>query len=316
MGLRTKIAERLYGHFYSLGRRRYDQWLEANAGTLFWPKEVEIRDTVYFYVLRVGNNAMGDLAACGIREPYSTFHFYDQLRLLRPELHVDIGANFGYYASIASRFSPVVAYEPLEEVIPYLSANLNYNGVYGYKIHSVAVYPTDTGYVNFHVAEKNNLSRVSDDGVPVPAVSPESVIPGVSPWTLRMDIEGSEREVLSEVMTEASGVGNLPAYVFVEYHPNLIGIGEVRRLDFLMRDLGYLPTYYFEPVPEVMCFSGWKVLEKLGYVGRWDGDALEEASRRNWVLHAHYMLPFDQIKRVPAPQVDQIEVVITVPSVV
>lgn len=258
------------------------------------PVRVRIAGEEFVYDVPLSPGAGLDIAVCGIREPYSSDFFVRTMRELSPDVHVDIGANFGYYATMAGRFaSKVVAYEPLSWLKQYLRANLDRERA-DYSINVAAVYPSESGWVSMEVSDVHNLSRVASSGsLRVPAVPPERILDAVDgSWTLRMDIEGGEKEILIPIMREAASRDNLPRYVFVEFHPKYVSEEFLRRVDRMFRTYGYRAWYFFEPVPEIMCFPGWRVFELLGFIGLWRGpDPIRESLRRGgWMLHTHYIL--------------------------
>jgi len=288
LSIGCRIAERIFGHAY-----RISEWIyNFRARFASSPVRVRIAGEEFIFDVPLSPGAGLDVAVHGIREPYNVEFFVRVMRKLSPNVHVDIGANFGYYATIAGRFaSKVIAFEPQTWLEKYLRTNLDRERA-EYKIITAAVYPSKSGWVTIEVPEYHNLARVSDSGsICVPAIPPEDIPRMVDgSWTLRMDIEGGEKHILIPIIREAESLGNLPRYVFVEFHPRYVGEDFLRRVDRMFRDLGYSAYYIFDPARVLMCLPGWQIFGWLGYIGLWrESDPIDETMRRRWSVYCHYI---------------------------
>jgi len=280
------LISRLYGYYARIGRKIYEHRRSQLPPII--RKTIEVSgDRFTYYLPNFLSDAAVDVSLAGIREPYTTHLFYGMMRDLPDDVvHVDIGAHYGYYAAIASRFRRVEAYEPLPGIIfDALRENLDLNGRYSYSINNVAVWPGGGG-VSLHVPRSRNFSRVSDDGdLRVPAVDPADIVPD-APFTVRMDIEGGEVEVVPRLLSVSD-----PVALFIEHHPNIAGSDKTRQLFSLLLSHGYFPVFYFEPIVSVMLVPGWRLFDLLGYIGyQGSRESVDHILSRGWVVHALWIM--------------------------
>lgn len=279
------MKERFYEYLV-----RFGSWFDAHRPL---PDEgiadVRIGDFSYRLLVPLSPGAGRDVYLHHIREPFSSFTYLNTLRHFRYFTLYEIGANVGYYlvsgASLATR---VHAYEPQEPLHRYLNFNLLLNFIpQRVDLHAAAIWPGG-GTVSMTSPDKHNLSRVSSDGtVSVPAVDPYDLPEPSGPSVLRMDIEGAESEVLLPLVDHLS-----PDYVFVEHHPNIVGIRETHRLFDELLDV-YYPLFFFEPLPETIGLPLHDLAWRWANVGPQMSpddyiDDLYRAASRGWVVHVHW----------------------------
>jgi FkbM family methyltransferase len=138
---------------------------------------------------------------------------------------VDAGANIGVATLAMKNAVPdarIVAIEPSPFVHGLLVRNVAQNGLTGVEIHQAALAAVD-GVVRFDVEEAHGglRSRVTaDHGIEVPAVRLSRLVDGEIDF-LKLDVEGSEEEVLSE-LANADRLREV-AELVVEYHHHLDG---------------------------------------------------------------------------------------------
>lgn len=190
--------------------------------------------TINGATLRVDPSVKGleaDLAADGIREPYTTRAYADALQAL-PEAPfvVDIGANIGYYAIQAATIRPdaeVLAIEPAPETVEKLRENVALNDVADrIDIREVGVGPaegTETLYrhsnPNRHSMSPKASGRTGSTTVPVRPLDDLLDDPGRVD-ALRMDIEGYEAQALRGGASVFAA--NDALLCNIEFHPVLM----------------------------------------------------------------------------------------------
>lgn len=122
------------------------------------------------------------------------------LKLTRPSLFIDCGANFGYWSVVASRCMPTVAIEASTQTFGWLSQNAIQNES---RFHAINAAITDggTGFVKFSVGGDHAGRSVSEHGERIPAVSIDGIVAqyrkGDGPIVVKLDVEGVEIQALA-----------------------------------------------------------------------------------------------------------------------
>lgn len=190
----------------------------------------------YMFLNATGNGISRKLIAYGSLEPVHTKMFIEKLD--KGMTHIDIGANIGYYALLASSLvgeeGKVIAIEPIKKNVELLKRNFQINGFDNYEVFRRAL-SSSNGCVEMEVMEKLNRCAPSSDesdsfkmegknriGVEeVEGVTLDDFLEriGIEDFhSIRMDIEGFEVEALKamqRVLTKASS----PSRFFMEVHP-------------------------------------------------------------------------------------------------
>ena len=136
---------------------------------------------------------------CGLHEQDEMGFALHVLR--RGDVFVDIGANVGSYTVLAASLGArVVAVEPIPGTFDRLIANVRLNGMESsVTAHRVGLsdrngslrFTTDYDTVNHVMGETENLP-----GTDVAVVTLDSILTGVSPALIKIDVEGHELPVL------------------------------------------------------------------------------------------------------------------------
>ena len=178
-------------------------------------------------------------------EPVNTNILIDIFSKNKEGLYVDVGANFGWYTCLFSKFAGasglVVAIEPVPVNLNYLNKNISQNEVKNSKIFPVAVGSKrsklplhrgpsiNPGMFSF-VEKKDNLSSPQDIIVDVHTLD-QLLDFTVAPIRLiKMDVEGFEIDALMG----ASQVLKRCEALLVEYTPNYL------------KSAGHDPKIFFE----------------------------------------------------------------------
>ena len=206
----------------------------------------------------------------GVHEANSTRQFREEVR--PGMVLLEVGANIGYYALIATQHirpgGRIVALEPSPVSLRSLQENLKLNNVED----MVDVYPfaagSQSGHLPFYMVSKRNLSGfINREGPGIDLISEITVkvVPvddvlrklDVTIDYFRMDIEGFEVEVVKgmvETLTTVPG----PTGGFIEVHSRLLNEnGSSARL-FLeqMETFGYhVKTARFRGREDVVVYS-------------------------------------------------------------
>ena len=166
---------------------------------------------------------------------------------------LDLGANIGMASVWLAKtysFTQVIAVEPDPSNAALVRENLDLNGIAG-SVLEAAIGPKD-GMARFGFSEISNLGRLSEDGVPVPMISVNTIIKrfGVARFALiKIDIEGGEQELFE-------GPGDWLARtdaIIIEFHPN---VADYPRLTRLVSSSGfaYIPAHSFS-YDNMDCFT-------------------------------------------------------------
>lgn len=221
-----------------------------------------------------GNTMYLDRTDPGISRTLLTkgVHEYKSTQLFRQEIdpgdvHVDVGANVGYYAlqaaSLAGDSGQVLAVEPVAENVDLLERSVRANGYRNVSVHNVALSDesrsaamtlTDTSNKGTlldasteDVSEykESELATKAEGTTEVPTTTLDELLSRVgvgAPDVIRMDIEGYEHRAI-DGMTETLSGTDAPSVLFVELHPTFFDdpdatIGETVRT---ILDHGYDP---------------------------------------------------------------------------
>lgn len=180
---------------------------------------------------------------------YAGLHEFEDMafvvNLLRPDdLFIDIGANIGSYSLLASGHAGAssVSVEPLPTTFAHLRENVRYNNLDDLiALHNVGIGDSETTLrftatldtVNHVAAESDSESET----VEVPVVRMESLLQGLSPLCIKIDVEGFEKKVidggasvlrsdlLRAVLMELNGSGDRYGFSDDEIHQKMLSFG-------------------------------------------------------------------------------------------
>jgi FkbM family methyltransferase len=192
---------------------------------------------------------------CGLHE-FEDMAFV--LNLLRPNDHfVDIGANIGSYSILASGHSGAhtIAVEPLPATFARLRRNVRYNDIDDLvTLHNSGIGDSETSLRFTSTLDTvNHVATESDSGtetVEVPVVRMDTLLRGIEPLCIKIDVEGFEQKVidggtsilqtdsLRAVLMELNGSGDRYGYNDDDIHQTMV-------------DFGFLPFRY-EPFQRVL----------------------------------------------------------------
>ena len=226
------------------------------------------------------------LYLAGVHEANSTRQFREEMR--PGMVLLEVGANIGYYALIATQHirpgGRIVALEPSPVSLRSLQENLKLNNVED----MVDVYPlaagSQNGHLPFYMVSKRNLSGfINREGPGIDLVSEITVevVPvddvlkklDVTIDYFRMDIEGFEVEVVKgmvETLTTAQG----PTGGFIEVHSRLLNENGSSARVFLeqMEAFGYhVKTARFRGREDIVVYSNTELYtHPLSEEGYWE----------------------------------------------
>ena len=222
----------------------------------------------------------------GVHEANSTRQFREEMR--PGMVLLEIGANIGYYALIATQHirpgGRIVALEPSPVSLRSLQENLKLNNVED----MVDVYPfaagSQSGHLPFYMVSKRNLSGfINREGPGIDLMSENTVkmVPvdeflrklDVGIDYFRMDLEGFEVEVVKGMLGTLTAVPG-PTGGFIEVHSQLLNEnGSSGRL-FLeqMEAFGYhVKTARFRGREDVVVYSNAEFYtHQLSEIGYWE----------------------------------------------
>ncbi|MEA2452265.1 MAG: hypothetical protein QOG04_975 [Actinomycetota bacterium] len=193
-------------------------------------------------------------------------------QVLKPGMNVlDIGANIGYYPLIElgliGSTGSVVAVEPSAINVDLLRKNLELNGKHDVPVVHAAV-SDRTGTVslllsrqrNLNTLHQNGAAHLSGESVEVQALTISEVSGNMRPDLIRMDVEGHEVEILSDLATEVES-GSMAPMVLFETHLRQYSLSHdiTRPLQRLL-DAGYQPMFVGSSTE-----SGAQAIKSLGY---------------------------------------------------
>jgi len=152
------------------------------------------------------------------------------LQLLKPgDRCLDLGANLGYYtimmASAVGKDGAVLAVEPDPRNLPILRANIALNNVDDAVTVWTCAISDRSGSKTLRIDGPTNLSRLSsDDGMASVTVETRPLVDlssEINPVDLlRMDVEGSEVNILAPSQVEFIRHMSSKGKIFVEVHPD------------------------------------------------------------------------------------------------
>jgi FkbM family methyltransferase len=198
-------------------------------------------------------------------------------RALRPGMTVlDIGANIGYYALMASRAvgpqGRVIAIEPSPANIALLKRNIAINGATNISVLCAAVSNT-SGTKTFFLSELSNLNTFHADEradqhltgrtIEVRTLTvPEIVKEFGHPDLIRMDVEGHEVEIFNGMIGEIEA-GELSPSIIFETHIRHYTSGH----DFVTPLRRLFDAGYVVSIASSSSEQGTAIVDSLGYKG-------------------------------------------------
>jgi FkbM family methyltransferase len=191
---------------------------------------------------------------CGLHEQDEMGFALHVLR--RGDVFVDIGANVGSYTVLAAKLGArVVAVEPIPATFDHLVANVRLNGLESLvTAHRVGLsdrngtlrFTTDHGTINHVLAATENLA-----GTDIEVVTLDSILAGVSPALIKIDVEGHELAVLNGA-GRTLGSPSLLAVIMETNGSGLrYGISDAQLYE-LMEARGFAPYTYTAMTRELM----------------------------------------------------------------
>lgn len=220
----------------------------------------------YMYLSTEGKGICKDLYLDGYREPLSYKAWFEKIN--GSNLVIDIGANIGYYAIPESKVSKIVyAIEPVKRNYDLLKKNLELNGTKNVITYNKAIGEFN-GVTQINVANNYNLSSLLEnapmlhskiirkDNIEVCTL--DSLVDGVYPDAVRMDVEGYEYNILlgmKHILEQ-----NKPLKIFIELHFNLLGDNTIPFLN-LLKEHGF--KLAFSSLEQVISIRGHKIGEYL-----------------------------------------------------
>ena len=227
-----------------------------------------------------------ELFLTGVHEINSTQQFREELH--RGMIVLEVGANVGYYALIATQHigpeGTVIALEPSPINLRSLRENVRLNNV----DHRVRIYPFAAGSMKgclpFYMMSKSNLSgfvKREERGIKLRSEISVKVMPiddvlreeGVTIDYFRMDIEGFETEVVKGMGATLTAVPG-PTGGFIEVHSRILNENGSSARSFMerMARLGYrIKTARFRGRSDVVVSSnGEFYAHPLSEEGYWE----------------------------------------------
>ena len=171
---------------------------------------------------------------------------YDLLQSdLKPEIFLDIGANYGFIGSVACAKIPnlrVIAVEPSKELIPYINENFKLNGIKDFEVlHSLCGDKniTETSFALNPGASLDNRVVAPDKGWANEEVSMttiDTILKDVGqdvPVFIKIDTQGFEEKVFSGAIDFLSTNKNW--VVKAEFSPRFLEVQNTNPVDFLLQ---------------------------------------------------------------------------------
>lgn len=138
-------------------------------------------------------------------------------RVLKPEICIDIGANYGFTSLITLTHNPVaklIAVEASPKLIPFLDFNLSQDNSYSYQVINAVCNHCDNEVNRFclnpHGSQDNRVIGVDTwQRISVPSISLDSIFQEINPDQnvyIKIDTQGSEENVFegAKVLKERS----------------------------------------------------------------------------------------------------------------
>jgi len=136
-----------------------------------------------------------------------------------PDVVIDLGANIGAFTLYASSYWPAATFicvEPHPITFSFLCDNLDNNGIGASKLQCAVDVGTELQFLGNEGAIYQKLSKTEVAGAAKTLTLPFAslLLTDKAKLLIKMDIEGSEREILSQLKTQ------LPekCFVFIELH--------------------------------------------------------------------------------------------------
>jgi FkbM family methyltransferase len=171
------------------------------------------------------------------------------LHVLRPgDVFVDVGANVGSYTVLAALLGArVVAVEPIPETFAGLMANIRLNGMdSAVTAHRLGIsdrsgvlrFTIENGTVNHVMAGGDQVA-----GTEVPVATLDSILTGVSPAVIKIDVEGFELAVVKGAARTLQNPSLLAVIMETNGSGMRYGIPDSQLFE-LMRTFGFEPHSY------------------------------------------------------------------------
>jgi FkbM family methyltransferase len=207
-----------------------------------------------------------DIAAMGIREPFTTRAYIEELSSISKvvdELNIlEFGANIGYYALIGAEYledGKMIAVEVDPDNTYLLRKNISKNNLNDViEVEEVAVGPEEGEKMVFESDRSNRhtLEEIGEDEsvgkYKTKVTTPKMLLEkhGISDDevnVIRMDMEGYETEILPELKDILNSTG--PLLVNIELHPKGVGSARIKEaVEILERSgLEIVSTARFSP---------------------------------------------------------------------
>lgn len=185
-----------------------------------------------------------DLALYGVREEEHTSKF--KQTIAEGDTVLDIGANIGYYALIASEqvgeAGKICALEPIPSNVSLLKKNLSHNDIDNVEVFQMAC-GENSGSKEINLSDKSNLHSFNEipsaegETLEVEVVTVDDFVEKEEvPDLIRMDVEGYEHHILKgakSTLTEHN------PNLFIEFHPDLMEEQDMEECIGILESAGY-----------------------------------------------------------------------------
>ena len=204
-------------------------------------------------------------------------HYLILHAILKPGMNVlDIGANIGYYAIMESILvgtsGNIMAIEPMLPNIKMLRKNVELNDIKNIEVVHGAV-SNQTGIGQMFVSTHSNLHTFHNEGsaanslnsrpIDVPTFTLQDVVADqFRPHLLRMDVEGHEVEILSQLAELAENQVMSPNVIFETHLSRYTTDNDFVPVLRKLFDVGYKVTKAASSNE-----AGTKIISRLGYKG-------------------------------------------------
>lgn len=239
-----------------------------------------------FQIMPHDKGISAELLMFHVHEPLTTKLILQSLK--KGMICIDIGSNIGYYAILESRVvgeeGKVIAIEPSPANFTYLKKNIDLQTISNIESYNIAL-SNNSGYINFLVDHKSNLSRVvenietSSGGeiIKVPAETLDSFLQNKSIGRLdflRMDVEGHEFEIF-QGMHET--IRKFKPLIIMEFHKSVLGKEKAKKLLYEIKNDGYKLHYYVDRALDE------PIMAKEEFIQEMDLEELSTRLERNMV---------------------------------
>lgn len=214
-----------------------------------------------------------------VHEQYSTNKFLQNIK--ESYIHLEIGANIGYYALMAAknagRTGKIISLEPNQDNIKLLKANVILNNFEdNFEYYNCAASSSD-GEKDFYITNKSNTCSFVErndkyiftkDICKVQTVTLDNLLNNQHIDYFRMDVEGYEFEILKGMKNILSRV-NPPEGCFIEVHSEIL-----KDLGFSAKEfIHYLENYNYDI--ELAMYRGNKSISVYGMDNLYNHKLLE-----------------------------------------